>query len=57
MGTNQAQAAIDFEELLGDLSSSFVRVSVEEIDSEVERVVSVGYFQGALRRIAHIFES
>jgi signal transduction histidine kinase len=37
MGTNQAQAAIDFEELLGDLSSSFVRISIEEIDSEVER--------------------
>jgi hypothetical protein len=37
MGTNQAQAAIDFEELLGDLSSSFVRASVEKIDSEVER--------------------
>jgi len=37
MGTNQAQAAIDFEELLGDLSPSFVRISIEEIDSEVER--------------------
>jgi hypothetical protein len=37
MGTNQAQAAIDFEELLGDLSSSFVRISIEEIDSEIER--------------------
>src|SRR5262245_39143988 len=31
------QAFVDFEELLGDLSSSFVRVSVEEIDSEVGR--------------------
>jgi signal transduction histidine kinase len=37
MGTSQAQAAIDFEELLGDLSSSFVRTSIEEIDAEVER--------------------
>jgi signal transduction histidine kinase len=37
MGTNQAQAAVDFEELLGDLSSSFVRSSIDEIDLEVER--------------------
>jgi signal transduction histidine kinase len=37
MDTNQAQTGIDFEELVGDLSSSFVRISIEEIDSEVER--------------------
>jgi signal transduction histidine kinase len=37
MDTNQARAAIEFEELLGDLSSSFVRISIDEIDSEVEQ--------------------
>ncbi len=28
---------VDFEKLLGDLSSTFIRVSVEEIDGEIER--------------------
>jgi len=28
---------VDFENLLGDLSAAFVRVSVEEIDDEMER--------------------
>jgi signal transduction histidine kinase len=28
---------VDFENLLGDLSAAFVRVSVEEIDNEIER--------------------
>jgi signal transduction histidine kinase len=28
---------VDFEKLLGDLSASFIRASVEEIDSEIER--------------------
>ncbi len=28
---------VDFEKLLGDLSAAFVRVSVEEIDDEIER--------------------
>jgi signal transduction histidine kinase len=37
MDTDQPQAAIDFEELLGDLSSWFVRISIEEIDAEVEQ--------------------
>ena len=32
-----AASAIDFEELLGDLSAAFVRVSVDEIDREIER--------------------
>jgi hypothetical protein len=31
------QAAVDFEELLRDLSAAFVRVSVDQIDSEIER--------------------
>ena len=35
-GVNRAQQA-DFEELLSDLSAAFVRVSVDEIDNEVER--------------------
>jgi GAF domain-containing protein len=35
-GTNQARAAVDFEELLSDLSAAFVRVSVDQIDHEVE---------------------
>jgi signal transduction histidine kinase len=29
--------ALDFEKLLGDLSAAFIRVSVEDIDSEIER--------------------
>jgi signal transduction histidine kinase len=29
--------AVDFEELLGDLSAAFVRVSVDELDHEIER--------------------
>jgi signal transduction histidine kinase len=29
--------AVDFEELIGDLSAAFVRVSVDEIDHEIER--------------------
>ena len=29
--------AVDFEKLLGDLSAAFIRVSVEEIDNEIER--------------------
>ena len=37
MGTDQAQAAVDFEQLLGDLSAAFVRVSVDQIDDEIER--------------------
>src|ERR1700722_10258152 len=28
---------VDFEKLLGDLSAAFVRVSVEDIDTEIER--------------------
>src|SRR5260370_40969557 len=28
---------VDFEKLLGDLSASFIRASVEEIDGEIER--------------------
>jgi signal transduction histidine kinase len=28
---------VDFEELLGDLSAAFIRVSVEEVDAEIER--------------------
>jgi GAF domain-containing protein len=31
------QAAVDFEELLSDLSAAFVRVSVDQIDNEIER--------------------
>lgn len=37
MRTDQAQAAVDFEQLLGDLSAAFVRVSVDQIDDEIER--------------------
>jgi hypothetical protein len=52
-GTDQAQAAIDFEELLGDLSSSFVRISIEEIDSEVERwLEKITLAMGADRRVS-----
>jgi len=29
--------AVDFEKLLGDLSAAFIRVSVEEVDAEIER--------------------
>jgi signal transduction histidine kinase len=30
-------AGVDFEKFLGDLSAAFIRISVEEIDSEIER--------------------
>lgn len=33
----QSPEVADFEQLLGDLSAAFIRVSVEEIDGEIER--------------------
>ena len=36
-GVNLQSSYDNFEKLLGDLSTSFVRVSVEEIDREIER--------------------
>ena len=36
MGTDQAQAAVDFKQQLGDLSAAFVRVSLDQIDNEIE---------------------
>ncbi|MBV8136484.1 MAG: GAF domain-containing protein [Deltaproteobacteria bacterium] len=36
-GANQAQREADFEKLLAELSAALIRVSVAEIDSEIER--------------------
>jgi hypothetical protein len=36
-GVTRNPEAADFEKLLGDLSAAFIRVSVEEIDREIER--------------------
>src|SRR5271168_2267829 len=33
----QSSKVVDFEKFLGDLSATFVRVPVEQIDSEIER--------------------
>ena len=33
----RSPGVVDFEKLLSDLSASFIRVSVEEIDSEIDR--------------------
>ena len=47
---------VDFEKLLGDLSAAFVRVSVEEIDDEIERwlqrlVLALGVDRGAVTQL------
>ncbi len=34
---NRGPEVVDFERLLSDLSASFIRVSVEEVDAEIER--------------------
>jgi hypothetical protein len=36
-GVARDPEAVDFEKLLGDLSASFIRVSLEEIETEMER--------------------